>query len=337
MTYDEALARLDPEQRHVAQWTPAEGNLRIQATAGSGKTTALVALASSLIHGNLWPAAQLVVTTFSRKAADEIAQRIGLLVDPTGINMSTWHGLGLRLLRQRNPSAWNIARCTELPIGRRAVDVPSSIQIWRDVTGWRSIQALGRKGLNLDTGLGAILDQHRFDMAEGRRVEDGQRDTDPPYYFTAWKLFEEIKQKRGLWDWNDVLLAWVDLLRQGRTASTPWWCSWTRRRTTRKCATWRSRSGSRRTRTGVSCWLGTRGRRSTHGAGAHPELFIEAESRLGATTRYLHRTYRCPAAGDGTGKRPRVRGGLGRWSARCGAQGAGGDHHVPARSASRTK
>ena len=292
MTYDEALARLDPEQRHVAQWTPAEGNLRIQATAGSGKTTALVALASSLIHRNLWPAAQLVVTTFSRKAADEIAQRIGLLVDPTGINMSTWHGLGLRLLRARNPSDWNIARCTELPIGRRAVDVPSNIQIWRDVTGWRTIRALGRKGLDLDTGLGAILDQHRFDMAEGRRIEDGQRDTDPPFYFTAWKLFEEIKQKLGVWDWNDVLLAWVDLLRQGERqhplvvlVDEAQDNSRVQLEIAQRLA---SHPDGRLVLVGDS-------RQAIHTwRGAHPELFIEAESRLGATTRYLHRTYRCP-------------------------------------------
>ena len=292
MNYAEALARLDPEQRHVANWTPAEGNLRVQATAGSGKTTALVGLASTLIHRNLWPAAQLVVTTFSRKAADEIAERIGRLVDPTGIKMSTWHGLGLRLLRARDPAAWNIGRCTELPIGRRAVDVPSSIQIWRDVTGWRSIQSLGRKGLNLDTGLGAILDQHRFDMAKGRRIEEGPSDTDPPYYFVAWKLFEEIKQKRGLWDWNDVLLAWVDLLRQGERkhplvvlVDEAQDNSKVQLEIAQRLA---SHPDGRLVLVGDS-------RQAIHTwRGAHPELFIEAESRLGATTRYLHRTYRCP-------------------------------------------
>ena len=294
MNYEQALARLDPEQSHVAAWTPAEGNLRIQATAGSGKTTALVALASSLIQRNLWPAAQLVVTTFSRKAADEIASRIGRLVDPTGIQMSTWHGLGLRLLRARDPRAWNITRCTELPIKRRAIDVPSNIQIWRDVTGWRHIQALGRKGLDLDTGLGDILDHHRFAVANGRRIEDGPEGDDPDHFYTAWKMFTEIKRKLGVWDWDDVLYAWVEILRQGERkhplvvlVDEAQDNSKLQLEIAQRLA---SHPEGRLVLVGDS-------RQAIHTwRGAHPELFIQAEEKLGAQTRYLHRTYRCPQA-----------------------------------------
>ena len=210
--YEEALARLDDEQRHVAAWRPTDRNLRIQATAGSGKTTTLVALAATLLRSGAWPAAQLVLTTFSRKAADEIIKRVGDLVDPTGVQMNTWHGLGLRVLRQLEPDKWNIRRCIELPIKQRAKDVPSSIQLWRDVVGWWDIAALGRKGLKLDMGLGDILDCHRLDMANGRRLKDGPTDGDPPAYLEAWTLYEQLKKKLKLWDWDDVLYAWQDRL-----------------------------------------------------------------------------------------------------------------------------
>lgn len=290
--YQAAVARLDAEQRHVAAWRPRDGNLRIQATAGSGKTTALVALAATLLREGAWPAAQLVLTTFSRKAADEIVRRVSALVDAHGTQMSTWHGLGLRVLKQVEGNKWNLNRCTELPISSRAVDVPSSIQIWRDVTGWRTIQALGRKGLALDTGLGEILDQHRFEMASGRRIEDGPQEDDAPSYFTAWKMFTEIKRKLHVWDWDDVLYAWLQIL-QERERKHPLVVLVDEAQDNSRvqleiAQRLTSHPDGRLVLVGDS-------RQAIHTwRGAYPELFIEAEKRLGATTRYLHRTYRCP-------------------------------------------
>jgi len=292
MNYEEALARLDDEQRHVASWRPTDRNLRIQATAGSGKTTTLVALAATLLRAGAWPAAQLVLTTFSRKAADEIIKRVGDLVDPTGIQMNTWHGLGLRVLRQLEPAKWNIRRCIELPIKQRAKDVPSSIQLWRDVVGWWDIAALGRKGLKLDKGLGDILDRHRLDMAEGRRLEHGETNDDPLAYLEAWTLYEQLKKKLNLWDWDDVLYAWQDRL-HARERPHPLVVlvdeaqdnSWLQLDIAQRLA---SHPDGRLVLVGDS-------RQAIHTwRGAYPQLFIEAETRLGAETRYLHRTYRCP-------------------------------------------
>ena len=79
--FELAMSLLDEDQTHVAAWRPEDGNLRVQATAGSGKTTALVALAASLLRSGLNPST-LIVTTFARKAADEIQSRL-LSVVPT--------------------------------------------------------------------------------------------------------------------------------------------------------------------------------------------------------------------------------------------------------------
>ncbi|MWC27834.1 ATP-dependent helicase [Paenibacillus sp. MMS18-CY102] len=88
-----------------------EGPLLTIAGAGSGKTTTLACRAAYLIAVRRIPARQLLLVTFSRKAADEMKLRLAGLpgISPTtakSIEARTFHSFCLQLLRRRgNQSA----------------------------------------------------------------------------------------------------------------------------------------------------------------------------------------------------------------------------------------
>ena len=281
--FEAAMARLDDAQRHVAAWRPEDGHLRIQSSAGSGKTTALVALAANLLRSGMDPQ-RLIVTTFARKAADEIVSRLGALADTYKTNLSTWHGLALRVLRARGEQ-WDVSRCVDMPVARRSPLTPSGLQIWRDVTGWGTIDAIGKKGL--DCGMG-LLDAYRLVRANGTLLPD----VDDLEVHTLWSLYEELKAAYGVWDWDDVLYRWRNVLVA-------------RQRAAGLIVLVDEAQDNSRLQLEIAKALVDHpegrlvlvgdSRQAIHTwRGAWPELFIEAETLLGATTRYLTRTYRCP-------------------------------------------
>lgn len=297
--FELAMSLLDEDQTHVAAWRPEDGNLRVQATAGSGKTTALVALAASLLRSGLDPAT-LIVTTFARKAADEIQSRL-LSVVPTSareMNLSTWHGLALRVLRARGEK-WDVSKCVDMPVARRSSVTPSFNQIWRDVIGWEAIEALnGRKGLDLTKKQSdPVRDAYRLARANGLFVEDVLSSDSMPQPITgllktAWSMYNELKAVYGVWDWDDVLYRWREVL-QSAPRQTALTVLVDEAQDNSKlqleiAQSLASHPDGRLVLVGDS-------RQAIHTwRGAWPELFIEAEELLGATTRYLKRTYRCP-------------------------------------------
>ncbi|MBC7764431.1 UvrD-helicase domain-containing protein, partial [Microbacteriaceae bacterium] len=100
----DSLAGLNESQLSAAQTT--EGPLLILAGAGSGKTKTLTHRIAHLIaNENIWPN-QILAVTFTNKAAKEMRERLGRLLDQDSTRrdfmpwMGTFHGICVRLLRQ---------------------------------------------------------------------------------------------------------------------------------------------------------------------------------------------------------------------------------------------
>jgi DNA helicase II / ATP-dependent DNA helicase PcrA len=90
---------LDESQRRAA-YTTARFAL-IDAGPGTGKTRTLVARAGHLIEACQVPAHQILILTFSNKAAEELRERCRFLGDTaSGITVTTFHGIALDLLRR---------------------------------------------------------------------------------------------------------------------------------------------------------------------------------------------------------------------------------------------
>ena len=111
------LAKLNPAQRDAAQFGVGQpalpGPLLVIAGAGSGKTNTLAHRVANLIaHGV--DEDRILLMTFSRRAADEMARRAERIVRQLGAHnprfanarlswAGTFHGIGARLLREYAP------------------------------------------------------------------------------------------------------------------------------------------------------------------------------------------------------------------------------------------
>ncbi|MEE8147192.1 MAG: UvrD-helicase domain-containing protein, partial [Longimicrobiales bacterium] len=97
------LEALNPEQddsvRHF------EGPILVLAGAGSGKTRVLTARIAHLVREHGVPPHRILAVTFTNKAAGEMRERIEsyLVVEPKGMWMGTFLGLGARILRRHAP------------------------------------------------------------------------------------------------------------------------------------------------------------------------------------------------------------------------------------------
>ncbi|AKT40287.1 UvrD-helicase domain-containing protein [Chondromyces crocatus] len=93
------LTGLDPDQRAAAEVT--EGPLLILAGPGTGKTRTLTHRIAHLVQDlGIAPEACLTIT-FTRRAAEELRERLDILLGPDGARVPamTFHALGLRILR----------------------------------------------------------------------------------------------------------------------------------------------------------------------------------------------------------------------------------------------
>ncbi len=99
-----SLLQLNPPQRDAIKYV--DGPLLVLAGAGSGKTRVITQKICHLIRECGYEARHIAAITFTNKAAREMLERVGKLMDSRelkGITVSTFHSLGMHILRQEAP------------------------------------------------------------------------------------------------------------------------------------------------------------------------------------------------------------------------------------------
>lgn len=99
----EYLDELNEEQKQAAMHMGSP--LLIMAGAGSGKTKTLTYKAAYLIHSGAITPAQLLMVTFTNKAAGEMKERLLKVVGTRVPNVGTFHSMSSRILRKEAGSA----------------------------------------------------------------------------------------------------------------------------------------------------------------------------------------------------------------------------------------
>ncbi|GAA5132927.1 DNA helicase Rep [Alloalcanivorax gelatiniphagus] len=95
------MSTLNPRQQEAVLYT--DGPLLVLAGAGSGKTSVITRKIAWLIQERGVPARRIAAVTFTNKAAREMKERVQTLVrrgETRGLIVSTFHNLGLRILKQ---------------------------------------------------------------------------------------------------------------------------------------------------------------------------------------------------------------------------------------------
>jgi superfamily I DNA/RNA helicase len=96
-----SLDGLNPEQREAAE--TVAGPVLILAGAGSGKTRTVTYRIAHMLTNLKIPGKNILAVSFTNKAAAEMKERVSHLVDSRqrkGITLSTFHSLGIRILRE---------------------------------------------------------------------------------------------------------------------------------------------------------------------------------------------------------------------------------------------
>ena len=294
---DALLARLDNDQKHVAAWRPADGNMRVVACAGAGKTTTTVALVASMVRAGAVAPEGVVLTTFSKKAGEELRSRLAN-VTPSAVldrmRVGTFHSLALRAMKAIDATAWGIDKCVDLDGRTRAQGIPAGSAIWRAVCSFGTIPGTGRPSLKCDDGrptdYAMSIDLLR---AQGFNCPaDVPQDKEPARdrWDEAWNEYTASKRALGAWDFTDLLAAWLDALRSGLAPADAAVCIVD------------EAQDNNRVQLDIAQALTARGgriilvgdlRQTIHvWRGSFPDLFQHADRMLGAGTREIPTNYR---------------------------------------------
>jgi superfamily I DNA/RNA helicase len=218
------LQALNPEQRRAVLRT--DGPVLILAGAGSGKTRTLVYRIAHLIRSTKIDPSRIVAVTFTNRAAEEMRERVRdfALDDARRVTVSTFHSLGVRILREHGarlglPKRFAIysagdqlgalrTACAEISIDDDRFDMK---RVLRQISEWKT------RGVEPMDAVKLIASQ----QATGTRTDDYA-----VLSAGAYGRYDETLRACGAVDFDDLLLLTVRLLRSDEDVRQSLWKRW---------------------------------------------------------------------------------------------------------------
>lgn len=192
------LSGLNDEQKRAVTISRNHHTL-VLAGAGCGKTTVLTRRIAYLVANGI-PQEKILALTFTRKAAQEMLERVKVLdqidTEKTMPQITTFHGFALKLLAAKIDGKSNFER-----IGFKHAPVlmehQKRMEILSQITDKNTRIALDSNLIRLDT----LLSQ--FVVFPGRLVL--LTDTQKTILQNVVDKYQLAKQHQGLWDFSDLL------------------------------------------------------------------------------------------------------------------------------------
>ncbi len=222
---DNILSGLNKAQKEAVTYTSESGGgiLLVLAGAGSGKTKVLTHRAAHMVSQKLARPENLLLLTFTNKAANEMKERINKLLSTyyishtTGPFAGTFHSFCARLLRTD---------------GER-IGIPRSFVIYDD-NDQKEVIIQILKELDLPREYynpGAIASQISeaktmmltpLEYAEVAGLPAGRQGKNQEKIFQIYNEYEKELKKAGALDFDDLLLRGVDLLAKDKDTLDKW-------------------------------------------------------------------------------------------------------------------
>lgn len=206
---------LNPAQKQAVMTT--SGPVLILAGAGSGKTKTLTHKIAHLIqHEGVWPN-EILAVTFTNKAAREMRERLGQLLEQDGSArtfmpwMGTFHSICVRLLR----------------IDGSAIGVPPNFVVY-DESDRQGLIKQAMKQLSItDKQTKASAVSSAISNAKNQLLTPDDYEATAQYPFqqqvaAIYARYEQLRREAGALDFDDLLLEVVVLLRDYPEVRAKW-------------------------------------------------------------------------------------------------------------------
>lgn len=196
---------LDAEQLRAV--THEEPSLCVLAAAGSGKTRVLTRRVAYRASSGTADPAHCLVLTFTRKAATELRERLGKL-GVAGVTAGTFHAIAYSELRQYwLDSGRSVPVVSPSPV-RHVENALASLRLNRSVNARSCLSEISwakAHGLNHTQYVDAAAHFRRRAPLPADKIAK------------LWQAYEAEKKKRGVVDFDDLLLMMVSTMRQDRS------------------------------------------------------------------------------------------------------------------------
>jgi DNA helicase II / ATP-dependent DNA helicase PcrA len=192
---------LDTAQMKAVSTT--EGPLLVLAGAGSGKTRVLTARTAYMICEKGIAPSSIMLVTFTTKAANEMKER--LLAYPelnqstvSSLVTGTFHSIFYRMISHFNPERWHINRLLKWEWQREQIIKEAGRELDLDEREFAYDQALQQ------------ISYWKNTLLTPKNVQPQNQWEERTSYL--YQRYEEIKQERGLFDFDDMLLGCYEML-----------------------------------------------------------------------------------------------------------------------------
>lgn len=199
---------LHPGQQQAVHTT--EGPLLILAGAGSGKTRVMTARTAHLIQDKGIEPKQILVVTFTTKAAEEIRQRIARQLLPNQARelvAGTFHSIFYRMLLHHQPARWDQQRLLKKEWQKWRLLRETGVLLGHDdLLALKENEALDALSV-ISRWKNEYLLPH--DVAYREPASDTEKQAQQLY-----PLYEEAKRKHNWFDFDDMLIGCYEMLRE---------------------------------------------------------------------------------------------------------------------------
>ncbi len=207
---------LNPRQLEAVQST--DGPLLVLAGAGTGKTRVIIHRIAYLIQQGV-PPENILAVTFTNKAADQMKERVRDLLVRGGLSaaepwVSTFHSFCARLLRRE---ATRIGLSRDFPIYDED-DQVAAVKLALDR------MASSEKGASSRPFLWKISHAKNHSISPRKMAEAAAEsgDQDARVAARVYETYQDILQKAGALDFDDLLLKAAEVLRESDEARRVW-------------------------------------------------------------------------------------------------------------------
>ena len=203
------LTDLNPKQQEAVTYT--DGPLLILAGAGSGKTRCLTRRAAYLILEKGVPSREILLTTFTNKAAGEMKERIRKLIGDEPGFVGTFHSFCVRVLR----------------IDGKEIGIKSNFVIYDEQDQKEAIkEILTVMDLSVESfnpsAVATTISGAKSQMLSPLQFGEIAQGEWQEKVFVIYSEYEKFLKKVGALDFDDLLLKTVDLFEKSPETLSKW-------------------------------------------------------------------------------------------------------------------